>query len=94
MSTLIAWLVIGLIAGGIGGLAIRARGMAVLGFILAGFLGAALGGAIAGKLFGVDVLSQLTLLTLIESALGAVALVTVVRRLPEPERLPEWRRRV
>ena len=37
---------------------------------------------------------QLTLLTLIESALGAVALVAIVRRLPEPERLPEWRRRM
>ena len=94
MSTIIAWIVIGLVAGGVGGLALKARGFVVLGCVLAGFLGAALGGVIAGKLFGVDVLSQLTLLTLIESALGSIALVAIVRRLPEPEHLPEWRRRL
>jgi uncharacterized membrane protein YeaQ/YmgE (transglycosylase-associated protein family) len=93
MQTIAIWLLIGLLAGGIGGLAIHARGIAVLGYVIAGFAGAVLGGMVAGKLFGIDVLAQLTLPMLIESVLGALALVIVLRRLPQRERAPEWHRR-
>ena len=93
MQTIIAWVLIGLVAGGIGGLAIKARGVAVLGYIVAAFVGAALGGAIAGRLFGIDVLAHVTLPVLVESTLGALALVAILRRLPERPGLPEWRQR-
>ncbi len=95
MNTIVVWLIIGLVAGGIGGFAIKARRAAVLGYIVAGFLGAVLGGIVAGKLFGVDVLTQMNLATVIESMLGALALVAIMRRLAPPSsQLPEWRQRI
>ena len=80
---LIAWLVIGLLAGGIAGMLVRGRGYGCLMDIAVGILGAFIGG------FAVDLLFPGTLYgffgTLVVATLGAVALLALLR-LVSPKR--------
>ncbi len=93
MPTILTWVFIGLVTGGIGGLAINARGKAMPGYIAAAFAGAALGGILAGQVLGIDALAQMPPNALIGSALGALALLAVLRRLPDRRPRPDQRQR-
>ncbi|MGE5224043.1 MAG: GlsB/YeaQ/YmgE family stress response membrane protein [Omnitrophica WOR_2 bacterium] len=80
---LLAWIVIGLIAGWLAGLVMKGSGYGALGDILLGIIGAVIGGFIAGSLFGVpDPVSILNVTTVVVAFLGAVILVAIVRALP------------
>ena len=79
---ILAWIVIGLIAGWLAGLVVKGSGYGVLGDIILGIVGALLGGFLASAVFGVpNAVSGFNLTTLIVAFLGAVIVVAVVRAL-------------
>jgi uncharacterized membrane protein YeaQ/YmgE (transglycosylase-associated protein family) len=80
---LLAWIVIGLIAGWLAGLVMKGSGYGILGDIILGIIGAVVGGFLAGALFGMpDPISGLDITSLVVAFLGAVLVVAVVRALP------------
>jgi uncharacterized membrane protein YeaQ/YmgE (transglycosylase-associated protein family) len=80
--SLLAWLVIGLIAGWLGGMVMKGGGYGVVGNLVVGVIGALVGGFLATLLFGGDYLQGINLVTLVTAFLGSVVLIAVVRALP------------
>jgi uncharacterized membrane protein YeaQ/YmgE (transglycosylase-associated protein family) len=79
---LLAWIVVGLIAGWLAGLVMKGSGYGILGDIILGIIGALVGGFLASSLFGVaDPVSGVNLTTLIVAFIGAVVVVAIVRLL-------------
>jgi uncharacterized membrane protein YeaQ/YmgE (transglycosylase-associated protein family) len=76
---ILAWIIVGLIAGWLTGLVMKGTGYGVLGDIIIGIVGALLGGFLAGALFNVDTLTGLNMTTLVVAFLGSVILVALVR---------------
>ncbi len=80
---LLAWIIIGLIAGWLAGLVVKGGGYGVLGDIILGIIGAIVGGFLASALFGIaNPISGFNITTLIVAFIGAVILVWIVRALP------------
>jgi uncharacterized membrane protein YeaQ/YmgE (transglycosylase-associated protein family) len=79
---ILAWLVVGLIAGWLAGLVMKGGGYGVIGDIVVGVVGALLGGFLAGVLFGGDYVTGINGTTIFVAFLGAVVLIAVVRTLP------------
>jgi uncharacterized membrane protein YeaQ/YmgE (transglycosylase-associated protein family) len=80
---ILAWIVVGLIAGWLAGVVMKGSGYGVVGDIILGIIGAVLGGFLAGALFNVpDAISGIDLTTILVAFLGAVILVAIVRALP------------
>ncbi len=80
--SIIAWLVVGLIAGWLAGMVMKGGGYGVVGDIIVGILGALLGGFLAGVIFGGDFMSGINLVSIVVAFLGAVVLIAIVRALP------------
>ena len=80
--SLVAWIVIGLLAGWLAGTVMKGGGYGLVGNLIVGVLGALLGGFLAGVLFGGDFLQGINIVTLVTAFLGAVVLIAVVRALP------------
>jgi uncharacterized membrane protein YeaQ/YmgE (transglycosylase-associated protein family) len=76
LLVLIAWLIIGGVAGWLAGLLVRGAGFGVLGDIGVGVIGGIIGGFLLGGTFGA---SGGLLWTFVASFLGAVILIFVVR---------------
>jgi len=73
---IIAWLVVGAIAGWLAGLLVKGdEGMGVIGHIVLGIVGALVGGLIAGVITGGDYISGINLTTIIVATIGAVVVV-------------------
>jgi len=73
---IIAWLVVGAIAGWLAGLLVKGdEGMGVIGHIVLGIVGALVGGFIAGLITGGDYISGINLTTIIVATIGAVVVV-------------------
>jgi uncharacterized membrane protein YeaQ/YmgE (transglycosylase-associated protein family) len=80
--SLLAWILVGLIAGWLAGAMMGSR-TGVVGDMVIGVVGALLGGFLASALFEVgDPLSGFNLPTLVTAFLGAVVLIALVRALP------------
>lgn len=80
---LLAWIVVGLIAGWLAGLMMKGGGYGVIGDIILGIIGAIVGGFLASALFGIpDPVSGFNLTTLVIAFIGAVVVVAIVRALP------------
>lgn len=80
---ILAWIIVGLIAGWLAGIVMKGSGYGVIGDIILGIIGAVLGGFLASTLFNVEnAISGLNLTTIIVAFLGAVILVAIVRALP------------
>jgi uncharacterized membrane protein YeaQ/YmgE (transglycosylase-associated protein family) len=80
---LLAWIVVGLIAGWLAGLVMKGGGYGVIGDIILGIVGAVVGGFLAGALFGVsDPLRGIDITTIVVAFLGAVVTIALVRALP------------
>jgi uncharacterized membrane protein YeaQ/YmgE (transglycosylase-associated protein family) len=80
---LLAWIVVGLIAGWLAGLVMKGSGYGILVDIILGVVGALVGGFLASALFNVpDPISGFDLTTLIVAFIGAVIVVAIVRALP------------
>lgn len=80
--SILAWIIIGLIAGWLAGLVMKGGGYGLIGDLIVGVLGALVGGFLAGVLFGIDALSGINLMSLVTAFVGAVILVLIVRALP------------
>jgi uncharacterized membrane protein YeaQ/YmgE (transglycosylase-associated protein family) len=78
--SIIAWLVLGAIAGYIAGFLVRGdEGMGVIGHIVLGIVGALVGGFLAGALFNSDPINgPFDISSIVVSVIGAVITVVVV----------------
>jgi uncharacterized membrane protein YeaQ/YmgE (transglycosylase-associated protein family) len=77
--SILAWIVVGLIAGWLAGKVTRGSGYGVIGDIILGVVGALVGGFLATNVFGMgDLVSGINLTTLIVAFLGAVLVVVIV----------------
>ncbi len=80
---ILAWIIVGIIAGWLAGVVMKGRGYGIVGDMLLGIVGAIVGGFLAGTLFGVpDPVSGVNVTTLVVAFLGAVIVVALVRALP------------
>jgi uncharacterized membrane protein YeaQ/YmgE (transglycosylase-associated protein family) len=77
--SIIAWIVLGAIAGYIAGFLVRGdEGLGVIGHIVLGIVGALIGGFLASALFGVDAINgALDISSIVVSVIGAVIAVVV-----------------
>jgi len=81
--SIIAWIVVGLVAGWLAGMVMKGGGYGVIGDIIVGIVGALLGGFLAAWLFGVqDAVNGINIISIVTAFLGAIVLIAVVRALP------------
>lgn len=77
---ILAWIIVGLIAGWLAGELMRGGGFGLLGDIIIGIVGALLGGFLATALFGVNApMTGINLPSIIVAFLGAVVLLAILR---------------
>ena len=73
---IIAWLIVGAIAGWLAGLLVRGdESLGVIGHIVLGIVGALVGGFIAGLITGGDYITGINLTTILVAVIGAVVVV-------------------
>lgn len=81
--SIVAWIVVGLIAGWLAGMVMKGGGYGVVGDIIIGIVGALIGGFVAAWLFGLnDAVNGINIVSIITAFLGAVILIAIVRALP------------
>ena len=80
--SILAWLVVGLIAGWLAGMVMKGGGYGVVGDIVVGIVGGLIGGFLASVLFGADYLNGINIVSIITAFVGAVVLIAIVRALP------------
>ena len=85
--SILAWLVVGLIAGWLAGQVMKGGGYGLVGDIVVGVIGALVGGFLAGVFFGGDYLSGINITSIIVAFLGAIVLIAVLRMLPGRSRV-------
>lgn len=77
---ILAWIVVGLIAGWLAGELMRGGGFGLVGDIIVGIVGALLGGFLASALFGIaNPLSGINIPSILVAFLGAVVLIAILR---------------
>ncbi|HST88322.1 MAG TPA: GlsB/YeaQ/YmgE family stress response membrane protein [Ktedonobacterales bacterium] len=79
VGTIIAWIVIGAIAGWLASLVVRGTGLGLVGDIIVGIIGGIIGGIILEFLFGVGGVSGFNIGSVITAFIGAVVLLLIVR---------------
>jgi uncharacterized membrane protein YeaQ/YmgE (transglycosylase-associated protein family) len=77
--SIIAWIVLGLIAGWIAGLVMRGGGYGIIGDIVLGIVGAIIGGWITGVVLGSDLVNGFNIQSLIVAVIGAIVLIAISR---------------
>jgi uncharacterized membrane protein YeaQ/YmgE (transglycosylase-associated protein family) len=77
--TIIAWIVLGLVAGWLAGMIMRGGGYGLIGDIILGILGAIIGGWLWGLITHEDVMLGFNLPSLLIAVLGAVVLIGISR---------------
>jgi uncharacterized membrane protein YeaQ/YmgE (transglycosylase-associated protein family) len=78
--SIIAWILLGLIAGWLAGQFMRGGGYGIVGDIILGIIGAVVGGFISGTLLGVDV-TGFNIPSIIIAFVGAVVVIAIARML-------------
>lgn len=77
---ILAWVVVGLIAGWLAGELMRGSGFGLIGNIFVGIIGALIGGFLATALFNIpDPLTGIHITTIIIAFLGSVVLLAILR---------------
>jgi uncharacterized membrane protein YeaQ/YmgE (transglycosylase-associated protein family) len=79
---IIAWIVVGLIAGWLAGLVMKGGGYGVVGDIIVGIVGGLIGGFLASVVFGADAVNGINLVSIVTAFVGAVILIAILRALP------------
>lgn len=77
--SIIAWIVLGLIAGWLAGQVMRGGGYGIIGDIVLGILGAIIGGWLTGVLLGRDMINGFNIETLVVAVIGAIVLIAISR---------------
>lgn len=77
---ILAWIIVGLIAGWLASLVMGGSRYGVVGDIILGIVGAIVGGFLAGALFSIpDPITGIDISTIIVAFLGAVIVIAIVR---------------
>jgi uncharacterized membrane protein YeaQ/YmgE (transglycosylase-associated protein family) len=87
---ILAWIVLGAIAGYVAGLLVRGdEGLGVIGHIVLGIVGAVVGGFIAAAFFGVKdpIQGALDFSTIVVSVIGAIIVVLAVNAMTGRQRV-------
>ncbi len=80
---LLAWIIVGLIAGWLAGMVMKGGGYGVVGDIIVGIIGALLGGFLASAVFGIpDAVNGINVTSIVVAFIGAVILIAILRALP------------
>jgi uncharacterized membrane protein YeaQ/YmgE (transglycosylase-associated protein family) len=79
---LLAWLIVGLVAGWLAGMFMRGGGYGIIGDVVVGILGAVLGGLLFGLLLPGTAVGLLG--SIVVAFVGAVILIALVRMLASP----------
>jgi uncharacterized membrane protein YeaQ/YmgE (transglycosylase-associated protein family) len=77
--SILAWIILGLIAGWLAGMVMRGGGYGILGDIVLGVLGALIGGWLTAVLLGRDMVNGFNLESIIVSVVGAIVLIAISR---------------
>lgn len=77
--SIIAWIVLGIIAGWLAGVVMHGGGYGIIGDMVLGILGAIIGGWLTGFLLGRDMVSGFNIETLIVAVIGAIVLIAISR---------------
>lgn len=76
---IIAWLVVGLIAGFLADQVVRNRSFGLVGDIVIGIIGAVIGGFLAGALFNVpDAVNGINIPSIVVAFIGALVLLVIL----------------
>ncbi|MEO6061882.1 MAG: GlsB/YeaQ/YmgE family stress response membrane protein [Thermoflexales bacterium] len=79
---ILSWIIVGGIAGWLGGLLMQGGGFGLLGNIIIGIAGGLIGGWLAGALFNVpDAMTGINLTSILVAFLGAIVLIFIIRLL-------------
>jgi uncharacterized membrane protein YeaQ/YmgE (transglycosylase-associated protein family) len=82
IMSILAWIVVGLIAGWLASVVMKGGGSGLLGDLVLGIVGALVGGFLASSVFKIaDPLSGINLVTVLVAFVGAVIVVAIVRAL-------------
>ena len=77
---ILAWIIVGLVAGWLAGLVMQGGGFGVIGDIIVGIIGALVGGFIASAVFGMpDAVNGINATSIIVAFIGAMILVAILR---------------
>jgi uncharacterized membrane protein YeaQ/YmgE (transglycosylase-associated protein family) len=79
--SIIAWLVVGVIAGWLAGLVVKGGGYGLVGDVITGVLGAMFGGWLAGVVFGGEYITGINITTILVAFVGALILIAIERAL-------------
>jgi uncharacterized membrane protein YeaQ/YmgE (transglycosylase-associated protein family) len=79
--SIIAWIVLGLIAGWLAGQVMKGSGYGLIGDIVLGIIGAIVGGFLTGLLLGRDMVNGFNLESIIVAFIGAVVVIAISRAL-------------
>jgi uncharacterized membrane protein YeaQ/YmgE (transglycosylase-associated protein family) len=77
--SIIAWIVLGLLAGWIAGMVMKGGGYGLVGDIVLGIIGAIVGGWLTGLVLGRDMVSGFNVESLIVAVIGAIVLIAISR---------------
>ena len=77
--SIIAWIVLGLVAGWLAGMIMRGGGYGIIGDIVLGVVGALIGGWITSAVLGRDMVNGFNVETLIVAVIGAIVLIAISR---------------
>ena len=75
---ILAWIVLGLVAGWLAGLLVKGSGYGIVGDIVLGIVGALVGGFISSTLMGADI-SGFNLPSILIATLGAIVVIMIAR---------------
>ena len=77
---ILAWIVVGLVAGVMAGLVMRGGGYGIVGDIIIGMVGAVLGGFLAGTLLNIpDAMTGINVTSIFVAFIGSVILIMLLR---------------
>jgi uncharacterized membrane protein YeaQ/YmgE (transglycosylase-associated protein family) len=77
--SIIAWIVLGLIAGWLAGQFMKGSGYGIVGDIVLGIVGAIIGGFLTGVLLGRDMISGFNIESVVVAFIGAIILIALSR---------------
>ncbi|GAC1326554.1 MAG: GlsB/YeaQ/YmgE family stress response membrane protein [Chloroflexota bacterium] len=77
--SILAWIVLGLLAGWIAGMVMKGGGYGLIGDLVLGIVGAIVGGWLTGVLLGRDMVNGFNVESLIVAVIGAIVLIAISR---------------